>query len=134
MSNTKVVELLASATRTATATGTGVGTGSSNKPVTGSQSGLNRHMNVFQSVGTVSGTSPTLDLDIEGSFDGGTTWYELTALAGTAASNWTQVTASTNKQVRRYEGPIPPMIRAVATIGGTTPSFGTHVVTAVLGD
>ena len=128
MHDTKIVSLLASATRTATATGTTVGTGAGNKPITDSQSGFTRHMHVFQTVGTVSGTSPTLDLTVEGSVDGGTTYFTLTA-----ASAWTQVTGSTNKQVRRYEGPIPPLVRAVATIGGTTPSFGTHVVTALLG-
>jgi len=128
MHTTKLVTLLASATRTTTATGTAVGTGLSTKAVTGSTDGPTRHMQVFQSIGTVSGTTPTEDLTIEGSNDGGTTYFTLTA-----ASAWTQVTASTSKQVRRYEGPIPALIRAVATIGGTTPSYGTLAVTALLG-
>lgn len=127
---TKVVNLLASATRTATATGTGQSTVTTQKPLVpgGVAEGLTRHMHVFQTIGTVSGTSPTLDLTVEGSVDGGTTWFTLTA-----SSAWTQVTASTSKQVRRYEGPIPPHVRAVATIGGTSPSFGTHKVDALLG-
>lgn len=132
MQKTKNVTLLASATRTATATGDAVSTAGTIKPITGDQEGYTYAMSVYQNVGTVSGTNPTLDLDIQGSADG-TNWFELTALAGTAASDWTQVTASTNKQERRYMGPLPNYVRAVATIGGTTPSYGTHFVTAILG-
>ena len=124
MHDTKIVTLLASAARTATATGTGVGTGSSNKPITDSQSGYTRHMQVFLDV-TVA-TSGTLDLTIEGSVDGGTTWIPLTASA-----TWTQVTTSVSEQVRRYEGPIPPLIRAVGT-GASTPVH-TYSVRALLG-
>lgn len=124
MHDTKIVTLLASAARTATATGTGVGTGSSNKPITDSQSGYTRHMQVFLDV-TVA-TSGTLDLTIEGSVDGGTTWIPLTASAA-----WTQVTTSVSEQVRRYEGPIPPLIRAVGT-GASTPVH-TYSVRALLG-
>lgn len=128
MHKTKAVTLLASATRTATATGSGVNTLARVGAITGEAEGYTRHMHVFQTIGTVSGTSPTLDLTVEGSIDGGTTYFTLTPSAA-----WTQVTASTSKQVRRYEGPIPPLVRAVATIGGTTPSFGTHEVKALVG-
>lgn len=127
-SATRTLTLLASATRTATATGSWISTAISTQPISAITIGLSRHLHVFQTVGTVSGTSPTLALTVEGSLDGGTTAFELTA-----ASAWTAVTASTNKQVRRYEGPIPPLVRAVATIGGTSPSFGTHAVTALAG-
>ena len=126
MHDTKVVTLLASAARTATATGTGVGTGSSNKPITDSQSGYTRHMQVF--LYTTAAVAGTLDLTIEGSIDGGTTWQQLTASAA-----WTQVTttASVGIQVRRYEGPIPPLIRAVGT--ATTSPNHTYSVKALLG-
>lgn len=127
MHKTKNATLLASATRTATATGSAVATGLSNNPIKGDQEGFSRHMQVFQTVGTVSGTTPTLDLTVQGSLDN-STWFTLTP-----STPWVQVIASTNKQTRRYEGPIPPYVRAVATIDGTNPSYGTHVVTALLG-
>jgi hypothetical protein len=124
MHDTKIVTLLAAAARTSTATGSSVGTGSSNKPITESQSGYTRHMQVFLDV--TAAASGTLDLTIEGSVDGGTTWIPLTA-----SSAWTQVTTSVSEQVRRYDGPIPPVIRAVGT-GASTPNH-TYSVRALLG-
>lgn len=126
MHDTKIVTLLASAARTATATGTGVGTGSSNKPITDSQSGYTRHMQVF--LYTTAAVAGTLDVSVEGSLDGGTTWQPLTP-----SSAWTQVatTASVGIQNRRYEGPLPPLIRGVGT-GATSPNH-TYSLKAVLG-
>lgn len=115
---TRTLTLLASATRTATATGSWVSTAISQQPISAITIGLNRHMHVFLNVTTA--TSGTMDLTIEGSLDGGTTAFTLTA-----ASAWTQVTTATGKQVRRYEGPIPPLVRAVGT-AASTPS---HVYT-----
>lgn len=72
------------------------------------------------STGAVSGTTPTLNWTLEESTDDST--YTALALVGTAAA---QVTASNNIQVlqatrtKRY-------VRAVATIGGTTPSFASE--------
>lgn len=126
MHMTKTVTLLASAARTATATGSAVATGHTIKPITGDQEGYTRHMNVF--LYTTAAVAGTLDLTIEGSLDGGTTWQTLTASAA-----WTQVTttASVGIQVRRYEGPIPPHIRAVGT-AATSPDH-TYSVKALLG-
>lgn len=122
--STKTVTLLASAARTATATGTAVSTGVRSNGATGATDGFTRHLHVFLNVTAAS--SGTLDLTIEGSVDGGTTYFTLTP-----ASAWTQVTTSTGKQVRRYEGPIPPLIRAVGT-AASTPSH-TYEVKALLG-
>lgn len=77
---------------------------------------------VIQQVGTVSGTSPTLDGKIQDSADGSTGWTDISVTA-------TQVTASNSQQVlsvdtrvaRRY-------IRYVGTIAGTTPSFTMGIV------
>lgn len=121
---TKTVTLLASAARTATATGSAVSTGKANKPITGETSGFTRHMQVFLDASAAA--AGTLDLTVEGSTDGGTTWFTLTP-----ASAWTQVTTTPGKQVRRYEGPIPPQIRAVGT-AASTPNH-TYSVTALLG-
>lgn len=66
-------------------------------------------------VGTVSGTTPTLDAKIQES-DDNSTWTDITG------ATFTQVTASTALQVisflrtKRY-------LRGVATIAGTSPSF-----------
>jgi hypothetical protein len=77
---------------------------------------------IVQDVGTVSGTTPTLDGKIQDSADN-------SAFADVTGYTFTQVTASTSLQslnvdtrkVRRY-------IRYVGTIAGTTPSFSMDVV------
>lgn len=72
---------------------------------------------VVQNVGTVSGTSPTLDGTIEDSADNSTfaavTGYAFTQVT---ASNSTQTMNVDTRKVRRY-------IRYTGTIGGTSPSF-----------
>lgn len=67
-------------------------------------------------VTAVSGTTPTLDLTVEWSSDGGTTWY----VADTSDA-FTQFTAAANR-VKRFtvKG---SEYRLRWTIGGTTPSF-----------
>lgn len=86
-------------------------------------------------VGTVSGTTPTLVIKLQGSADGGTTWFDLPnavtaslvatgiygiqiypGLAALAGSTTTGTTATVN-------GALPRTWRAVYTIGGTSPSF-----------
>jgi len=123
---TKVVTLLALAARTATGTGTGVSTGSEGtQPITGGSDGFTRHMLVFLSCTAAAGG--TLDISIEGSMDGGTTYVPLTP-----SSPWVQVLAAgTSEQARRYDGPLPALIRALGT-GASTPDH-TYSVTAVLG-
>ena len=71
-------------------------------------------------VGTVSGTSPTLDVKLQESDTSGGTYTDISGAA------FTQVTASNNSQILRVEGlgtSRKRFIRAVATIAGTTPSF-----------
>lgn len=75
-------------------------------------------LKVIQDVGTVSGTTPTLDGKIQDSADGSTGWADVTG------ATFTQVTASDSQQAigldtracKRY-------VRYVGTIAGTTPSF-----------
>lgn len=124
MANSKVVTLLAAAQRTATATGAAVGTGKALKPITQDAEGFNRQMQVF--LNCTAAAAGTLDLTIEGSIDGGVTFFTLAP-----ASAWTQVTTTPGKQCRRYEGPIPALIRAVGT-AATSPDH-TYSVTALLG-
>lgn len=104
------VELSPPAARTSTVTGTGVDV-SRYKGV----------LKVTQQVGTVSGTTPTLDGKIQDSANDST-------YADVTGYTFTQVTASTNLQslgvdtrnVRQY-------VRYVGTIAGTSPSFGLAV-------
>lgn len=80
--------------------------------------GYQGKLKVMQNVGTVSGTTPTLDGKLQDSADGSTGWADVTG------ATFTQVTAADSLQsigvdtraVKRY-------VRYVGTIGGTTPSF-----------
>jgi hypothetical protein len=67
--------------------------------------------------GTVSGTSPTLDVKLQDSADG-SSWAD----TGVA---FTQVTATGSRQQREFRTKQGrPHVRLAATVGGTSPSFG----------
>lgn len=105
--NIKASLSLKPATRTSSANGTGVDT-------LGYRDGM-----VVLEVGTVSGTSPTLDVKIQES-DDNSSWSDVTG------ATFTQVTASDSSQVLRVKElnvARSRYIRAVATIAGTSPSF-----------
>ena len=72
---------------------------------------------VGQLVGTVSGTTPTLDGKIQSSADN-STWADVTGATFTqvTASNSSQFIAVDTRLASRY-------IRYVGTVAGTTPSF-----------
>lgn len=79
-------------------------------------------------VGAVSGNSPTLDVKIQESADN-STWTDIPGAA------FTQVTVDDNSQVLRIEGlgtSRKRYLKAVATVGGSSPSFIT-VVEILLG-
>ena len=65
--------------------------------------------------GTISGTSPTLDIKIQGTNDNGSNWSDIVS--------FTQVTTSASKQYKRVLTPYK-QIRGVIDVGGTTPSYG----------
>lgn len=100
------------AARTSTVTATGVDISDYVGPI-----------QIVQNVGTVSGTTPTLDGKIQDSADD-------SSYADVSGATFTQVTSSNSTQsllldtrsVRKY-------IRYVGTIGGTTPSFTMGVTT-----
>ncbi|MEI7632145.1 MAG: hypothetical protein WCJ60_02380 [bacterium] len=101
----------------------------------------NKGMQLFIVLGTVSGTTPTCVFKLQGSVDGGTTFYDIpgattaslvasvnvgitvypgaTVLAGAATTGTTAVASNV----------IPRTWRVVWTIGGTTPSFTITSVT-----
>ena len=103
--------LLASAARTASVNGAVVVTSDVNNAF------------VTLNVTAVSGTVPTLDVKIQGSDDGGTTWFDI------PNATFTQKVAAGSQAIQINT--FSDAIRAVATIAGTTPSF-TFAVKAVL--
>ena len=96
----------------------------------------NKGVVVVVNMGTVSGTTPTCTVKMQGSLDGGTTWYDIPG-ATTAAITATGVyaitvypgaptvagTATSITGTASCGQPLPRSWRIVATIGGTTPSF-----------
>ena len=84
---------------------------------------LGNGFQVNVNVTAVAGTTPTLDVRVEESFDGGTNWvtlYEMQRI--TAIGNY-------NTPILRASG---RHIRYVQTVGGTTPSFTRSVLRNVL--
>lgn len=68
----------------------------------------------YLNVTAAAGTTPTLDVSFQDSPDG-TTWYDIPSAA------FTQATAASRG--RLVVTGVGPYLRAVATIGGTSPSF-----------
>lgn len=71
------------------------------------------------------GTTPTLDVKIQDSADGSTGWADIAGAAFTQVTN-----AASQQKIGVDLDSCRGYIRAVATIGGTTPSF-TFSVTAL---
>lgn len=102
--------LVASAARTATGTGTQV-------------CGFGRYekFTMQLAVTAASGTTPTLDVTVQHSIDGGTTWFTLaTFTQKTAAGSELKTESEVEAATAEVYG---DCIRAIWTIGGTTPSF-----------
>jgi hypothetical protein len=98
--DTKDVTLQASVTKTATYTGSAVEVG---------DRGVGRFL---LTVSAASGTTPTLDVLIQTSYDN-STWRSV--------ASFTQATSTTTERLS-FSG-LDRYVRAKATIGGTTPSF-----------
>ena len=96
----------------------------------------NKGVAIVVNMGAVTGTTPTAVLKVQGSLDGGTTWYDIPG-ATTASLTATGVygitlypgvptvagTATTIAGTATCGQPLPRTWRMVWTIGGTTPSF-----------
>jgi hypothetical protein len=94
---------------------------SSAKTVTGNGSSVlvpeaGAKVAVAVNVSAASGTTPTLDLKVQWSHDGGTSWMD-----AETADTFTQITAA--KTVVKVFDRKAPNLRLVWTVGGTTPSF-----------
>lgn len=122
---TKAITLHASAARTATGNGSAVGTGLLHNPITGDIQGFAQEAMIYLDVTAASGTTPTLDVIIQGRTNGSGTW---TALPDGTFSR----KVTTGQDCIRIAGPLPPEIRARYVIGGTTPSF-TFIVDGTIG-
>lgn len=103
---------LASATRTASANGTGVDTMGYNEVI------------ALLDVGAVSGTLPTLDVKLQEADASGGTY---TDISGAAFAQITTANHALSISVNIGDGTRKRFIRAVATIGGTSPSFACAV-------
>lgn len=102
--------LLASGARTATGTGSAV-------------CGFGRYEKfAFQlDVTAASGTTPTLDVKVQHSIDGGTNWFDLVSFTQkTAAGEELKAEAEVEGATAEAYG---DCFRVSYTIGGTTPSF-----------
>jgi len=66
--------------------------------------------------GTISGTSPTLDVKIQGTVDAGSNWTDI--------KSFPQMTGTS--PYKKYIRALAPydQIRAVIDVGGTSPSYG----------
>jgi len=101
------------------------------------------HIGLFLDVNTVSGTSPTLNVKAQISFDGGTTWLDSYPAALNSPTQWafTQITAAieTAEIVQNWAAPqasssINPVVKFVFTIAGTNPSFTSDIWVAFYQD
>lgn len=104
-----VREVVASAARTVTGTSAAI-----SAAALGNEAGAK--LNLVVNVTAVSGTTPTLDVTVEWSHDGGTTWA-----TADPADSFTQVTTAVAK-VKQFTVKTPTY-RLRWTIAGTTPSF-----------
>lgn len=95
----------------------------------------NKGVSIVVNMGAVTGTTPTCVLKVQGSADGGTTWYDIpgattasltaTGVFGITVYPGIAVTAGTTTTgtAATANMPLPRTWRMVWTIGGTTPSF-----------
>ena len=122
MGSYREVELAASAARTTSGNGSAFG-GFSQASRLAAQ----------LSIASRSGTNPTLDVVIQHSIDGGTTWFDLiTFTQATAAGNELKLYSEVDASSAQVIG---DELRAKWTIGGTsTPTFTFSVKVAVEGD
>lgn len=113
MREIKFQELLPAKVISATTNGTGV-------DLQGAINPGGREMKAILDIGSKSGTNPTCDVKIQESDALGSGYTDISGAV------FTQATAETSEQIhfrtnKRY-------VRAVATLGGTTPTFGICVL------
>jgi hypothetical protein len=90
-------------------------------------SGSYREATFFLNVSAASGTGPQLNVFIDASDDGGTTWYQLCQLgpANISAAQSSPIPGTYTAPLGKgsANGLVPEFVRVRWTISGTTPSF-----------
>jgi hypothetical protein len=81
---------------------------------------------LYVTVGTVTGTTPSMTVKLQGSVDG-TNFVDLITGAAITTSSTVQTTIVALASVLI---PMPPYFRAAYTVTGTTPSFASTVIKA----
>jgi hypothetical protein len=116
--NNYVLNLDTSVARTASGSGT-----------TGTNHNF-RGASIFVNVTAVSGTTPTMTVRLQESFDGGTTWRDVdttnlqtASITGTGISKLVVYPGVTTAANASLNSVLPRTFRLAWTIGGTTPSF-----------
>ena len=121
----KLLVLLPTQTITATTTGATVDTA---LPYASPQSGVKRALSGRAIIGLtaypVTGTTPTFNRVVQSSLDPQNMVQQTPLNAAGAVALWTQITSTTTtwSQERYLPGPLPPFLRALAVVGGTSPS------------
>lgn len=100
-----------------------------NNSTSSSSGNTSRSAQFFLNCTVASGTTPTLNVRMQCSDDGGTTWYDLVYPGTTNTVAFTQLTATGNQSLN-FTGCVGDRLRAASIITGTTPSF-TYAVKAV---
>lgn len=77
--------------------------------------GHGRALDATLTTDAVSGTTPTSDVTLEGSWDGGTTWVVL--------ATWTQVTETDTVEAEVVTTRYPSMLSLNIDVGGTSPVY-----------
>lgn len=78
---------------------------------------------VILNVTAASGTTPTLDVKIQISPDGGTTWEDFITFAQKTATGAESKRFSSYQAIAAGAGPFGDRMKVIYSIGGTTPSF-----------
>lgn len=78
-------------------------------------------------VTAIAGTSPTLDVQVQDSIDGGTTWNKVASVTGSPVT----ATGTSVLRLDTRANPTTDLLRVVAILGGTTPTatIGVRVYT-----
>lgn len=86
------------------------------------------YVGVFINITAHSGSSPTIVVSLETSFDGGTTWFTLASGSSLNSNTSQQIVVSTPTYV------MGPLCKVSYTLGGGTPSFTLTVDVAARGN
>lgn len=126
----KVITLKASGAQTASTNGAALGTSLITAAITEDNVGFTQAGRAYLDITATAGTSQTMDLKIQGRVSGSDAWTDLGSFTRKAGSSTTLTSPATDELF--LPGPLPPELRYVSTLGGTSPSF-TYSLKVVIG-